>query len=155
MNHQDQKEIGTFLGAKVLRKVVFVVVGYNAAKGWVRQNQVHPVLFGVVAQRLAQTITETDVGHFHVVQNQVGSRQQIRKRFVFPTNNVFGNAFALFNAVGLFFQMLNGGCEVATRSTTGVEYLFAQLWVHHFADKLSNGSWRIELATFTRTLQFL
>src|SRR5690606_26892532 len=101
---------GTFLGTEVLRKVVFVVVGYNASKRRVCQYGIYSVLLGVVTQRLVQTITEADVGHFHVVQNQVGSCQQIRKWFVFPTNDVFGNAFPFFYAVGLLFQMLNGSC---------------------------------------------
>src|SRR5690606_20639192 len=65
-----------------------------------------------------------------------------------------GNAFPFFYAVGLLFQMFNGSREVTTRTATGVENLFTQLGVHHFADKLRNGSWGVELATFTRTLQF-
>ncbi len=153
VNHQNQEQVGAFAGAVVERKIVLVTVGHDAAKGRIGQDGVHALRGAIAAQRQVQRVAEGDVGHLHVVQDEVGGRQQVGQRLVLPADDVLGDAFEVFDVIGVPPQMLDGGREVAARAAARVQDFLAQLRVDHGADKLRDGAGRVEFPAFAGALQ--
>ncbi len=154
MLDQHQEQVGGFLGAHVRRKTGLDAGLLDAAKGRVREDDVHPVGGAVVAQRAGQGVVVQDLaGNFDAVQQQVGHAQHVRQLlFLDPANAGLQQGLVL-GVVDLLAQVLDGADQKAARARGGVHHGFAQAGVGDVHHELGDGAGGVELARVAGALQ--
>lgn len=153
-DHEHQEQVRTFRGAVVLGKVGLSAVGYGRAEGRVGQDHVHPVLLADAGVFPVQAVGIIDVGHFDVVEDEVGHRQHERQGLEFHAVDGGFQRFQVVDALHVLpSDVLDGAGEEAPGAAGGVQHLLAQPGIDELGHDVGDRPGGVEFTVISGALQ--
>ena len=152
--HDNRHEqVSGFTAGQIGRKVVFHICFFAATVGRIHQNNVHPILSGVVQHIMQQSIVVVDTRVVEVVQQQVGDTEHIGELLFLDAVDGIAESRLIFGGLDLLVQLLQPAGQKAAGTAGKVGHLLPYLGPDHLGHKVSDGPGRIEFAGRTCALQ--